>query len=237
MDITWQSDALDGYIMKREISIPPHTICETIRETLSTIPEKSEKEIYSQIKQPQEDSKIYLLKGKWLNLENTTISVGPIDKVSLLEYTDPVTKEFKLYSKEEITYLQGIFSDNKSLLRIDNLPVTPSVTSLEYIFYGCENLETLNFKGLDFSRVTRYEGTFQGCSKLKNIIGPFSGIIRSISFGDCPLTVDSILTVFDALAVDHGNNRSITISEETYNVLTQEQLSIPEEKGWAVIIE
>ena len=46
---------------------------------------------------------------------------------------------------------------------------TSKVTSLEYMFYNCTNLETLDLNNFDTSNVTTLFGTFQGCTNLKTL--------------------------------------------------------------------
>ena len=46
---------------------------------------------------------------------------------------------------------------------------TSKVTSLEYMFYNCTNLETLDLNNFDTSNVTTLFGTFQSCTNLKTL--------------------------------------------------------------------
>lgn len=55
------------------------------------------------------------------------------------------------------------YSIKKAVVNIKN------ITSCERLFFFCENLETVNLNGLDFSKVTDMQEMFSGCSSLKAV--------------------------------------------------------------------
>lgn len=114
---------------------------------------------------------------------------------------------------------------------------TSNVRTFDSMFYNCNSLESLNLSNWDFSNANfnRYCTTdylFCNASKLSTIIGPVSGVDSTLVL-HAPLSGESAGLFIDALKATESP-KSIVFSKQTFEQLTEEQLSIVSEKGWSV---
>ena len=87
-----------------------------------------------------------------------------------------------------------------------------SATSLDRTFQGDRVLETIDELALKDDGTNTFSNTFQTDISLSNI--KISGVIgRSVSFADCPLTVESMKSI-----ITHLKDYSGTTSELTYSL-------------------
>lgn len=87
-------------------------------------------------------------------------------------------------------------------------------TALTNAFYRCYKLKTIRKLILNYNQVT-FSQTFDGCSILENITIE-GNIAANISFADCPLTKESILSILNALSTA-SSNRTLTLKLTAVN--------------------
>ena len=90
------------------------------------------------------------------------------------EYTSDITPkdgvyEYILVAKGKDNLPTSIsFNGKSNLLTVEYLN-TDNVTNMSYMFYGCNNLTSLNLSNFDTSEVTNMDSMFQGCNKLTSL--------------------------------------------------------------------
>lgn len=138
-----------------------------------------------------------------------------------------------LYGLSEPTDMRYAFYGCESLESIDNINTT-GITSANEMFHGCKNLHTIG-GALDFSSVSvKIETTFVTCPKLANV--SFTGTIGvDIAMNGCrALTVDSLLSLFDALVTYSSGTHTCKIGSVNINKLSTAQKAIATNKGWTL---
>ena len=115
-----------------------------------------------------------------------------------------------------------------------------NVTAFSSMFYRALYLKTLNLSGWNMSKATRYNSyVFNGCTSLNNLnmdgaILPKSNL-RDFGLDSCPLTVDSIVSVLNALPqLSSSESFTCTIGADNLAKLTDEQKAIATGKGWTL---
>lgn len=109
-----------------------------------------------------------------------------------------------------------------------------SMSSYDYMFYGCSNLVTIN--ALDLTRWSNVTNMFAGCTSLENLtITAFKDDnLTTWHLEDCTaLTVTSLVGIFNALPTTQ-NSRTIQIGTTNKNKLSAAELAIATDKGWSV---
>ena len=138
---------------------------------------------------------------------------------------------------------------------------TSRVTAMNSMFYGCESLETMVL--FDTSRVTTMYSMFSGCIKLTSIpllnfsnvtnvsslfnstmfyncklltnLGGFTGLKVNLGLQYSPkLTVDSVMNIINYAADMTSNPQTLTLHQDVFNKLSQEQIATATAKGWNI---
>lgn len=132
-----------------------------------------------------------------------------------------------------VTSMSGMFKDCSKLrtLNLSGLDVS-KVTIITSMFSGCAELETLNLSGWDLSKCNVLD--LHGCSALRNVTGPISGLAFGPTLSDSPLTNESAMVFINGLVELDGVSRSINFHPDTYDTLTEEQIALATAKGWTV---
>lgn len=105
-------------------------------------------------------------------------------------------------------------------------------------FQECSSLETIRFgnilwPGTDDGSLYRM---FAGCSSLRTIeFEPNYLLFASVSFADCPLSLETARRLLSALGNISGFQRTIEFSAYTYNKLNASDIAIGTRRGWTVI--
>lgn len=137
----------------------------------------------------------------------------------------------------QVGYMTGMFQGCESITNL-YLPfdTTRNVVSFSYMFRNCSKLLSLTFNGDNFnmSKASCY-GMFDGCTSLKNVEGPITGIRVSIDLSSCPLTRISAMVFINGLDTI-TTSQIITFSQVTYNTLSAEDIAIATNKGWTVAV-
>ena len=111
---------------------------------------------------------------------------------------------------------------------------TSQIASASEMFHGCVKLRKIGGV-LDFSKVrSQIDSTFVSCSALEEVT--FVGTITvDIAMNGCPkLTVDSLLSLLDALSAG-VTNRECRIGAKNLSKLSIVQQAIATNKGWTLI--
>ena len=102
-------------------------------------------------------------------------------------------------------------------------------STFDNTFNGCGRLETIELIGCLAN--CSFGNTFKGCYGLKNIT--FDGYIgRSIDFRDCPLSADSVASIFDHLTT--VTNQTLVFDKTI--TITEQQINSAKAKGWQILL-
>ena len=107
----------------------------------------------------------------------------------------------------EITSMKGMFYGAKRLssLLLNTQNKISKIKNLESVFYGCNDLQSIELSMLDTSLVTNMGNMFRECYKLKNLnISHFNtALVKNMQymFFDCSLLTSLNLTNFDTSSV------------------------------------
>lgn len=84
-------------------------------------------------------------------------------------YTYTTTLEEMGWTTVKPTSYQQSFA-NSSLIKLNNLPFSSSITNTNMMFYNCVSLNEINAKGWNVSNVTSYIYMLDGCTSLNKLI-------------------------------------------------------------------
>lgn len=142
------------------------------------------------------------------------------------------------FDTSNVTNMNWMFFKCSSLtsLNLSNFNTTNN-TGMREMFYGCSSLTTLDMSNFDTTNVTDMTNMFAGCSAInKLILG--SGFFNSTSFDFHDLSAwtdaDSLETFVQAAEVHDGTGKTIRLSNNTKNALTQAQKDRITGAGWAI---
>ena len=131
------------------------------------------------------------------------------------------------------------FSGCTAVKRIIFPPQSFIVDNLNQAFGGSSssalsNLEYLDLKNLDFKNTpTSSTIMFRYCPKLKDLPSGIPNLGHTQNLRYNPLTHDSAVAVIENL-MEVATTQTITFSATTYATLTEDDISIATEKGWAI---
>ena len=106
--------------------------------------------------------------------------------------------------------------------RLPKLDFSECSGTFDRIFYGASKLVTIDKIILPpEGTIISFNTVFYGCDKLKNVL--FDGIIdKSISFSDCPLTVESMKNIISCLkdySLENAFTYTLTLSDSCKTAL------------------
>ena len=117
---------------------------------------------------------------------------------------------------------------------------TSKLTNFDYMFSGCSGLTSVDMSGWDLSGIsnTIMTDTFKGCSSLTNLNMDGATLpAKAISIGldSCTaLTVESLVSILNALPQLEGISYTCTIGSTNLAKLTDEQKAIATNKHWTL---
>ena len=91
---------------------------------------------------------------------------------SIKQYVDPETKEFNFDYNTPLTSCKYLLNGNGSngrFERIDHIPDTSEVTTMEMMFANSSSLTSVNVSDLDTSKVTTMDSMFAHCQSLTSL--------------------------------------------------------------------
>ena len=143
------------------------------------------------------------------------------------------------WNTSNVEIMENTFNscDRIATLDLSNWNVS-NVTAFSSMFSRALYLESINLSGWNMSKATRYsDNMFYGCTSLTNLnmdgaILPKSNL-KQFGLDSCPLTVDSLVSVLNALPqLDDGKSFTCTIGSTNLAKLTDAQKAIATNKGW-----
>ena len=130
----------------------------------------------------------------------------------------------------KVNYMSEMFSNCTKLTTIPQLD-TSKVINMSYMFYHCESLTSLPM--LDMVSLRYTKGMFMGCNSL-TYLGGFKDLNCDLSLSSSPLlTYDSLMNVINNLSnVPPGDTITLTLSGNSYSLLSDEDIAKATSKGW-----
>ena len=136
-----------------------------------------------------------------------------------------------LFDTANVNDMGYMFSNCKSLQTIP-LFDTANVTIMNSMFYNCKALETVPL--FDTSNVTRMNSMFNGCTSLTNL-GGLTGLKIDLDLSSSPLlTADSIVNVINNAKDMSSSPKTLTLHQDVFNKLSEEQIATASAKGWNI---
>ena len=142
------------------------------------------------------------------------------------------------FNTSSITRMENMFGYCSGLTSLDLSNFnTSKVTDMALTFISCTNLTSLNLSGWNMNNVTDMVSTFRNCSALTYLnmngaILPKMNLTRWY-LDSCPLTVDSLVSVLNALPqLSSSESFTCTIGSTNLAKLTDTQKSIATNKNW-----
>lgn len=100
------------------------------------------------------------------------------------------------------------------------------------MFWSC--LSLINVPLLNFSKVKNVTNIFYNCSSLTNL-GGFTGLKVNLYLSYTPLlTVDSVMNVINNAADMTSSPKTLTLHQDVFNKLSEEQIATASAKGWNI---
>ena len=130
--------------------------------------------------------------------------------------------------------IQGMFS-YAFITRVPSLNCNSTrYTSLADLFYSAKYLVTIDELIIRDDGANTFSSAFTGCTALKNIT--FTGVIgRTISFADCPLSVESLKNIISCLKDYTGSSEysyTITLKSSAFSALESQWAEMIDDKKW-----
>ena len=145
------------------------------------------------------------------------------------------------FNTSNVTSMDGMFNICSNLTSLDLSSFnTSNVTSMHEMFRGCSNLTSLDLSSFDTSNVTDMDSMLQNCTKL-NKLYLSSSFFNSASITSYQLydlsawtDADSLEQFVQAAEVVDGTSKTIELSYNTKNALTQAQKDRITGAGWTL---
>ena len=133
------------------------------------------------------------------------------------------------------TSMSGMFYSCSGLTSLDlsNFD-TSNVMNMENMFSGCNALTSLDVSNFNTAACTSMSGMFDYCNKLTTVNGSFEGTKVNLYIRSCPLTNASAMVFINGLA-NVTETKTLTLSQTTYDTLSEEQIAVATSKGWTVV--
>jgi surface protein len=142
----------------------------------------------------------------------------------------PSLQSVPLFNTANVTSMASMFQNCRSLQSVP-LFNTANVTSMATMFNGCQSLNSI--PALSTAAITSDFGAFfaNNCISLNRCQMVFQ---RTVSFGNCQLSRDAIVEIFNNLAVVVSATITIT-GNWGVTALSAADLLIATSKGWVVV--
>lgn len=135
------------------------------------------------------------------------------------------------FETSRVTNMEGMFQFCFSLTSVPAFN-TASVTNMDFTFYNCSDLETVPL--LNTSSIKNNYNIFYKCTSLANL-GGFTGWKLSLNLKySSLLTIESIVNIINYAADMTSNPQTLTLHQDVFNKLSQEQIATASAKGWNI---
>ena len=140
-----------------------------------------------------------------------------------------------------VTNMVSMFFNCKRLEKLDLSGFkTFNVTNMGNMFGECESLTSLNLPNFDTTNVTTMINMFGGCSKLNKLYltSSFFNSTKVKEYDFSPLAtwtdIKSLAQFVNAIIAHDGSGKTVKLSANTKNALTQTQKDAITAKGWTI---
>ena len=189
-----------------------------------------------------------------------TITIGNNDSVGQSYQLDNISSIERIAhydtSLTTVYLYNGVTNSAYQAFRACTGLTTVYITEFTYpencqeMFSNCTSLTTIQqntsglLSGMDAGNITNCAYMFQACTSLANIgsgiltdIGQGFTSIQALDFSICPLTATSLANIVNDIGTvsTAGAGSSIKFESDVYALLTTDQISTMEGKGWKVV--
>ena len=138
-----------------------------------------------------------------------------------------------------VTDISAMFDGCKNITSLDLSHFdTSKLTSMTGMFYNCMSLTSLNISNFNMSACESVSSMFGVCWSLTTIISDGLQLpdidLSNIMLDWCPLTVDSIVGLLNALPTT-TDGYSFQIGQTNIDKLSDDQKAIATNKGWTLV--
>ena len=157
---------------------------------------------------------------------------------NMFYYCAAKTLDLSHLNTSEVESFDGMFSySSLTTIDVSNFD-TLRAYSFTKMFYYCTKLTSLNISNFDMSRGRYVTSIFEVCRSLTTIISDGFKLpdadLSVIGLDWCPLTVDSIVGLLNALP-QSTNGYSFQIGEDNIAKLSDDQKAIATNKNWRLV--
>ena len=142
------------------------------------------------------------------------------------------------FSNLQSLQMVNVWNSSLKTVNMSNCVFTSKLSTLNYMFQGCGNIETIDFTNCDFSHSDGFVGSFDSsslttinCDGLKLPDANMDNTGLSLT---TKLTVDSIVGLLNALP-QSTHNYSFQIGADNIAKLSDDQKAIATNKGWTLV--
>lgn len=174
---------------------------------------------------------------------NSTFTTVPSEIIPYLEAQTDMSYMFYLcqalktvphFDTSRVTSTDSMFNGCWNLQTVPQFD-TSSIISTNSMFSSCSSLQTVPL--LNLSKVTKIMNInrmFDSCSSLTNL-GGFTGLKVNLYLASSPkLTVDSIMNIINNAADMTSSPKTLTLHQDVFNKLSEEQIATASAKGWNI---
>ena len=149
--------------------------------------------------------------------------------------------DLRNFDTSNVTKMYMLFSGCSSLTSVDLSSFnTSNVTDMRYVFSGCSSLTSLDLRNFDTSSVSQMYGMFRNCSNLNklylsnNFFNSTALTEYDFSYLTAWTDAESLAKFVEAITAHDGTGKTVILSIETQNALTDNQKSQIQSKHWTI---
>lgn len=140
------------------------------------------------------------------------------------------TFDFTTFDWDGLTDMSNMFEFCRNVTSFENMINFVNINSTNGTFSQCNALVELD--PINMINVTSAHNMFAGCGQLTTIKG-LTGLKTDLSLNESPLSVQSILQIFNDLADLTGqDSKTLTLGEPNLAKVNDDQKSIATNKNW-----
>ena len=159
------------------------------------------------------------------------LNVSNVTNMNHMFYYCKKLQTVPLFDTSNVNDMVGMFLNCTSLTTVPQFD-TANVINMNYMFSYCQSLTSVPL--LNVSNVTDMGYMFNYCDSLTNL-GGLTGLKMNLYLDNSPkLTVDSVMNVINNAADMTSEPKTLTLHQDVFNKLTQEQITTATSKGWNI---
>ena len=130
-------------------------------------------------------------------------------------------------------YQMGIFENSKNLKEIHIAEGSQFVNDFSNLAASCPKLTTVNMNNVDISRITKAINIFQNSTNLTDLtFGKGARVSLDFSTNE-KLTKPSLMSILENVGTANAG-ATLTFSQDSWNLLSDEDRNIAARKGWTI---